>query len=94
MGDPHAPMRLPKRPAPPAPLLGIQRTYLAELRRSYRSRVEVMQGALETGVQPRSMFSSDGGLDNLMRLCFVHYGVDDIREKIARLRAVLEESLV
>jgi DNA-binding transcriptional MocR family regulator len=118
---------------PPALLLGIQRTYLTEVRRSYRGRVEVTQGALEThfgdlatwqrphggyffwlrfdddidtaslldratsletGFQPGSAFSSDSGLGNFMRLCFSHYGADDIREGITRLRAVFEESLV
>ena len=47
--------------------------------------------SLETGFTPGSAFSHDGGLKNCMRLCFTHYGEDDIREGIARLRTVFEQ---
>ena len=45
---------------------------------------------LETGFQPGTAFSNDGGLRNCLRLCFAHYGEDDIREGIARLRRVFD----
>ncbi len=44
--------------------------------------------ALETGFQPGAVFSSKGALHNCLRLSFAHYGEDDIREGIARLRKV------
>jgi DNA-binding transcriptional MocR family regulator len=42
----------------------------------------------ETGFQPGSLFSSQGGLANYLRLSFAHYGEAEIREGIARLRRV------
>lgn len=107
--------------------LGLQRDFVRELRRAYRSRVDAMQEALQshfgglaawerpdggyffwlrfgeevdtgslrdraggfkTGFQPGSVFSSDGGLGNFLRLSFAHHGEEDIREGIARLRPV------
>ena len=41
---------------------------------------------LETGFQPGAMFSTKGGLRNCLRLCFAHYGEDDIREGISRMQ--------
>ena len=38
------------------------------------------------GFQAGSVFSSKGQLNNYLRLSFAHYGEDDIREGIARLR--------
>jgi DNA-binding transcriptional MocR family regulator len=45
---------------------------------------------LETGFQPGAVFSSDGRLGNFLRLSFAHYGEDDIREGIARIRLVFD----
>ena len=45
---------------------------------------------LHTGFQPGSVFSNDGRLGNFLRLSFAHYGEDDIREGIARLRRVFD----
>ena len=44
--------------------------------------------AVETGFQSGAVFSSKGQLSNYLRLSFAHYSEDDIREGIARLRAV------
>ncbi len=46
--------------------------------------------ALETGFQPGSVFSSKGDLRNYLRLSFAHYGEDDIREGVSRLRAIFD----
>ena len=45
---------------------------------------------LQTGFQPGSVFSGDGGLSNFLRLSFSHYGEDDIREGIARMRPIFD----
>jgi DNA-binding transcriptional MocR family regulator len=42
----------------------------------------------QTGFQPGSFFSSEGGLANHLRLSFAHYGEDEIHEGIARLRGI------
>ncbi len=42
--------------------------------------------ALQTGFQNGAVFSTEGRLGNCLRLSFAHYGEDDIREGIARLR--------
>ena len=42
----------------------------------------------QTGFQPGSVFSSTGKFGNFLRLSFAHYGEDDIREGIARLRPI------
>jgi 2-aminoadipate transaminase len=47
-------------------------------------------GELETGFQPGSVFSSDGRLNNFLRLSFAHYNEDDIREGIARMRPLFD----
>lgn len=47
-------------------------------------------GELQTGFQPGSVFSSDGGFRNFLRLSFAHYDESDISEGIARLRRVLD----
>lgn len=41
-----------------------------------------------TGFQAGSVFSSKGQLKNYLRLSFAHYSEDDIREGIARIRAL------
>ena len=41
---------------------------------------------LQAGFQNGSVFSSGSAFNNCLRLCFAHYGEDDIREGIARLR--------
>lgn len=46
--------------------------------------------ALQTGFQHGEAFSSNGGLNNFLRLSFAHYDEDDIREGIARLRPVFD----
>jgi len=43
---------------------------------------------LQTGFQAGATFSTRGQLNNCARLCFAHYDEDDIREGIARLRAL------
>ena len=45
---------------------------------------------LQTGFQPGSVSSSDGGLSNFLRLSFAHYDEDDIREGIARMRPIFD----
>ena len=45
---------------------------------------------LQAGFQPGSAFSSDGKLGNFLRLSFAHYGEDDIREGIARMRPIFD----
>jgi DNA-binding transcriptional MocR family regulator len=40
----------------------------------------------ETGFQAGSLFSSKGRFGNFIRLSFAHYGEDEIREGIARMR--------
>jgi 2-aminoadipate transaminase len=44
--------------------------------------------ALQTGFQAGATFSTKDQLKNCIRLCFAHYHDDDIREGIARLRAL------
>ncbi|MDE0921248.1 MAG: PLP-dependent aminotransferase family protein [Arenicellales bacterium] len=41
---------------------------------------------VQAGFQDGAVFSSYGLLNNCLRLCFAHYGEDDIRKGIARLR--------
>jgi 2-aminoadipate transaminase len=53
---------------------------------AFRSRARELQ----TGFQPGSVFSGDGGLKNFLRLSFAHYGEDDIREGIARMRSAFD----
>ena len=43
---------------------------------------------LQTGFQAGATFSTRGELNNCARLCFAHYDDDDIREGVARLRAL------
>jgi DNA-binding transcriptional MocR family regulator len=43
-----------------------------------------------TGFQPGAVFSGHGGLTHYLRLSFAHYGVEDIREGIARLGNLLK----
>ena len=50
----------------------------------------VRAAELQTGFQPGSKFSSDGGLSNFLRLSFAHYGEDDIREGVARMRPLFD----
>ena len=45
---------------------------------------------LEVGFQPGSVFSSDGRLGNFVRLSFAHYGEDEIREGVGRLRRLFD----
>ena len=45
---------------------------------------------LQTGFQPGAVFSSSGGFRNCLRLCFAHYGEEDLREGIARLRRLFD----
>ena len=42
----------------------------------------------QTGFQPGSLFSTEGGLANYLRLSFAHYDEADIREGISRLAEV------
>ena len=44
---------------------------------------------LETGFQAGATFSTKGQFHNHVRLCFAHYDERDIRERIARMRALL-----
>ncbi len=41
---------------------------------------------LETGFQNGAVFSTQGKLNNCLRICFAHYNEDDIREGVARMR--------
>jgi DNA-binding transcriptional MocR family regulator len=45
---------------------------------------------LETGFQAGTVFSSKGDLGNFIRLSFAHYGEDDIRDGVARLRRLFD----
>ncbi len=45
---------------------------------------------LETGFQGGAAFSTNGQLNNCLRLCFAHYSEDDIREGIARMRPLFD----
>ena len=48
----------------------------------------------QVGFQPGVNFSSRGALGNFIRLSFAHYGVEDIREGVARLaRLFAQEGL-
>jgi 2-aminoadipate transaminase len=44
----------------------------------------------QVGFQPGVNFSSRGALGNFLRLSFAHYGVEDIREGVARLARLFE----
>ena len=44
----------------------------------------------ETGFQAGTLFSSQGRLQNFVRLCFAHYNEDDIRDGIARMRPLFD----
>ena len=54
------------------------------------ARFRVRAAELQTGFQPGSKFSGVGGLSNFLRLSFAHYGEDDIREGIARMRPLFD----
>jgi 2-aminoadipate transaminase len=41
---------------------------------------------LETGFQDGAVFSTQGKLNNCLRICFAHYNEDDIRKGVARMR--------
>jgi len=58
----------------------IDTTELRERAKDFK--VDIRQGAL---------FSSQNGLKNYMRLCFVYYGREEIEEGILRLKACLQE---
>lgn len=45
---------------------------------------------LQTGFQPGSLFSCQGGMTNCIRLSFAHYDERDIREGVSRLATVFE----
>jgi DNA-binding transcriptional MocR family regulator len=45
---------------------------------------------LETGFQAGMSFSSRGQLRNFLRLSFAHYGEDDIREGVTRMRPLFD----
>lgn len=45
----------------------------------------------EAGFQHGALFSTTGQLNNCLRLCFAHYGEDDIREGVARLRPLFDQ---
>lgn len=47
--------------------------------------------AVQAGFQGGTVFSSQGQLRNYLRLSFAHYGEDDIREGIARLRSLFSK---
>jgi len=51
-------------------------------------RVRDRARQLRTGFQPGPVFSSGGRLRNFLRLSFAHYGEDDIREGVARMRSI------
>jgi DNA-binding transcriptional MocR family regulator len=53
---------------------------------SYREKAR----ELETGFQPGPSFSSNGKLENCLRLSFAHYDEADIREGISRLRLAFD----
>jgi len=44
----------------------------------------------KTGFQVGTFFSSKGEMRNFIRLCFAHYGEDDIRAGIARMRKLFQ----
>jgi len=44
----------------------------------------------QTGFQHGALFSTSGQLTNCLRLCFAHYGEDDIREGIARMQPLFD----
>jgi DNA-binding transcriptional MocR family regulator len=46
---------------------------------------------LETGFQNGAVFSTQGKLNNCLRVCFAHYNEDDIREGVARMRPLFIE---
>jgi 2-aminoadipate transaminase len=46
---------------------------------------------LETGFQHGAVFSTQGKLNNCLRVCFAHYNEDDIREGITRMRPLFTE---
>jgi DNA-binding transcriptional MocR family regulator len=45
-----------------------------------------------TGFQDGAVFSDAGGLHNFLRVSFAHYGTDDIREGISRMRRMVDQS--
>ena len=47
-------------------------------------------GEYNIGFQPGEVFSASGALNNFIRISFAHYGVDDIREGIPRLAALIK----
>lgn len=42
--------------------------------------------------RPGTLFSSQGGLENYMRLCFIHYEEDKLKEGVLRLKECLVKS--
>ena len=49
---------------------------------SLREKARTVQAGFQSG----AVFSSQGQLSNCLRLSFAHYGEEDIREGVARLR--------
>ena len=47
--------------------------------------------AFKVDIRDGTLFSSQGGLMNYMRLCFVYYGKEEIEEGILRLKTCLQE---
>ena len=46
--------------------------------------------AFKVDFRPGTLFSSRNGLENYMRLCFIHYEEDEIREGVLRLKECLK----
>ena len=46
--------------------------------------------AFQVDFRPGTLFSSRNGLENYMRLCFIHYEEEQIKEGVLRLKASLE----
>jgi DNA-binding transcriptional MocR family regulator len=47
--------------------------------------------AFKVDFRPGPLFSSQNGLENYLRLCFIHYEADEIKEGVLRLRECLKE---
>lgn len=54
------------------------------------SRLKKAAAALETGFQPGSLFSSNNGFGDCLRLSFAHYNESDIQRGIKRLRRAFD----
>jgi 2-aminoadipate transaminase len=48
--------------------------------------------AFKVDFRPGALFSSRNGLKNYMRLCFIHYEVEEIKEGVRRLKECLTEA--